>query len=832
MIPFTELYHRLDTTNPVLEWFQRTRGWTPFDFQQETWSAYLAGRDGLVHAPTGMGKTHAVWLGPLMRWCERFGDVDEAPPLKVLWITPLRALAADTVQTLQEPVEALRLPWKVERRTGDVSSSVKKRQRQRLPSALVTTPESLSLLLSYADAERHFAHLECVVVDEWHELLASKRGTQTELALARLRRWKPDLQTWGLSATMGNLDEAVEVLMGTPQRANDAQLIRGAAQKDIRIETVVPDDVARFPWAGHLGLSLLPQVIEQLEQVGSALLFTNTRSQAELWFAALTREKPEWLGQIALHHGSLDQRIRQEVEHMLRAGTLRCVVCTSSLDLGVDFSPVDRVIQVGSPKGVARLMQRAGRSGHQPGAVSRVIGVPTHALELIELTAARQAVQRRAIEARQPQRLPLDVLVQHLVTMAAGGGFDEDALRNEVQHTWAFRDINDQQWQWSMDFVARGGQALTAYPEYARIVKQAGRYTVASRRVAQRHRMAIGTITSDVSLSVKYRSGRTLGTVEESFIARLKPGQTFVFAGYILELLELRGTNAYVRRARRKTGAVPRWQGGKSPLSSQLAEHVRYRLEDARQQRFDDAEMQCLRPLIELQRRWSHIPGPDELLIERVRAAGGHHLFVFPLQGRLVHEGLGALLAHRLAQQAPRSLSVTVNDYGLDLLSPDKLELDAHSFRALLTTERLVEDLLACLNATELARRQFRDIARVAGLIFAGFPGQAKTSRQLQASSELFFDVLSEYDPQNLLLEQAQREVLQQQLEVRRLRAALERLDEVTVRMVEPTRLTPLGFPLWAEQIRENHVTTEKWSDRVRRMAVQLESAAEKEGRQ
>ena len=823
--------------SPVERWLTHTRGWTPFDFQRQTWAAYLNGESGLVHAPTGMGKTHAVWLGPLMRWCAQH-DHDEvsdenapSPPLKVLWITPLRALAADTVQTLREPVQALNLPWDVQRRTGDVSSSVKAKQRKRLPTTLVTTPESLSVLLSYRDAKRQFARLECIVVDEWHELMASKRGTQTELALARLRGWRPHVQTWGLSATMGNLDEALDVLMGTPQRAKPARLICGETPKTIAIDTVMPDDVSRFPWAGHLGLNLLPQVIDVLAEASSALLFTNTRSQAELWFEALTRQKPDWLGQIALHHGSLDQKLRQRVEQMLGEGALRCVVCTSSLDLGVDFSPVDRVIQVGSPKGVARLMQRAGRSGHQPGAVSRVIGVPTHALELIEFTAAREAVAQRAIEARPPRRCPLDVLVQHLVTIAAGEGFDADAMFDEARTTWAVRDLTVQQWQWAMDFVTHGGRALTAYPEYERIALSDGRYAVTSQRVAQRHRMAIGTITSDNALSVKFRNGRTLGTVEESFIARLRPGQRFVFAGRTLELLHLQGMNAFVRPSRGRKGAVPRWQGGKSPLSSELAEHVRGRLEQARQGRFIDEEMQRLQPLMELQRRWSVVPAPDELLFERLRTRDGFHVFAYPLQGRLVHEGLGALLAYRLTRQSKRSVSATVNDYGLDLLSDQDFALDEGAWRQLLTTDRLLDDLLACLNATELARRQFREIARVAGLVFTGYPGQAKSARQLQASSELFYDVLREYDPENLLLDQAQREVLEQQLEVRRLRDALTRLEGMRLHVVSPPRLTPLAFPLWAEQLRENHVTSEQWSDRVRKMAVSLESAASDETR-
>lgn len=786
-----------------------------------------------------MGKSYAAWLGALMQWCDAHPDraawpQTSTPPLTVLWITPLRALAADTTQTLRAPVEEMGLPWTVELRTGDVSSSVKARQRKRLPSALVTTPESLSLLLSYADAAEKFNKVQCVVVDEWHELMASKRGTQTELALVRLRRWNPGLRTWGLSATMGNLDQAMDVLMGSAVHAARGRLICGESPKTIAIDTLGPapgSDMQRFPWAGHLGLRLLDEVVAELETAGSALLFTNTRSQAELWFAALMKRRPDWIGEVALHHGSLDRQVRDEVERLLRAGRLRCVVCTSSLDLGVDFSPVDRVFQVGSPKGVARLMQRAGRSGHQPGAVSRIVGVPTHAFEMIEFAAARDAVARGTIESRLPLDRPLDVLVQHLVTLAMGGGFQEAELFDEVRTSYAFRHLSEQEWRWAMDFVTRGGQALSAYPQYARVVRQDGRYTVTSRQIAQMHRMSIGTITSDTAVAVKLMRGRTLGTVEESFIARLKVGDRFVFAGMVLELVRVRGMTAHVRKAKRQSGSVPRWQGGKSPLSTQLADAVRLKIEEARRRKFVDPEMQAVRPLLELQRRWSKIPAPGELLIERIETREGHHHFLYPFQGRLVHEGLGALLAYRLAQQSPRSITVTANDYGIELMAPEPIELDEPAWRAVLGTTRLVEDLLACLNATELARRQFREIARVAGLIFTGYPGQGKSARQLQASSELFYDVLSEFDPGNLLLDQARREVLERQLEVRRLKRALGKLDGMRIVMREPTMLTPLAFPLWAEHLRENHVTSESWSDRIRQMAVALEDAAAKEER-
>ena len=850
-------------TNPVLDWFTGALGWSPFAFQREAWAAFAAGRSGLVNAPTGMGKTYALWLGPLMRWVALHPDPAAWPeraaePLRVLWITPLRALAADTTQTLARPVRELGLPWSVELRTGDVSSSVKARQKRRLPSTLVTTPESLSLLLSYADAPERFRGLWCVVVDEWHELIATKRGTQTELCLARLRTLNPDVQTWGLSATLANLEEARDALLGvkscelridelrvedrpiadsTPAASSTHNsklitrhspppaLIIAQATKRTVIDTIIPADVQRFPWAGHLGLNLLEPVLERLAEARSTLLFTNTRSQCEMWFRGLNAARPEWIGEIAIHHGSIDRKVRQQVEDLVRAGRLRCVVCTSSLDLGVDFSPVDAVIQVGSPKGVARLMQRAGRSGHQPGGVSRLVGVPTHAWELVEFAAARAAVGAGRIEARQPLDRPLDVLVQHLVTVAAGGGFDADEMLREVRTAWSYRDLTQEEWSWCLDFVGRGGAALTAYPQYARVVEEHGRLTVASQRIARMHRLGIGTITSNTSIAVKYVRGKTLGTVEESFLGRLAPGDRFVFAGQMLELVRVHGMAAYVRKARGKKSAVPSWQGSKMPLSTQLADAVRDQLDAARLGRFESPEMRAVRPLLDLQASLSRIPAPDDLLFELVRTRDGHHLFVFPFAGRLVHEGLGALAAYRLSQKAPRTITVTVNDYGLELLCAEPLELDEGEWRDVLSRERLLEDLLATLRDTELTRRQFRDIARVAGLIVTGYPGERQSSRQLQASAELFFEVFREFDPGNLLLDQARREVLQQQLELGRLSEAMMRIEAMRLVRVDldDGRLTPMAFPLWAEHLREQHVSSEKWEDRVRRMSVALE---------
>jgi ATP-dependent Lhr-like helicase len=581
-------------------------------------------------------------------------------------------------------------------------------------------------------------------------------------------------------------------------------------------------------------------VIERIESAGkgsASLLFTNTRSQAEIWFRRIMQLRDDWIGEVAIHHGSLDRKVRDRVEVLLDEGKLRCVVCTSSLDLGVDFQPVDQVFQLGSPKGIARLVQRAGRSGHRPGAASSVIGVPTHSFELVEFAAARDAALAGKIEARRPLERALDVLVQHVVTCACGGGFVEDELKAEVRTTHAYRDLSDEEWGWAMDFCRRGGQALTAYPEYARIIERVDEngepwWYPASERIARMHRMAIGTITADQALSVKYLSGRTLGTIEEGFIARLTPGMRFVFAGRVLELLRVRGMVVYVRPAKKKSAMVPSWNGGRFPLSSQLATAVREKLEQARRGTYDCPEMKAARPLLELQKKWSRVPGPEETLIEHIDVPGsesggaGSSAVIYPFEGRLVHEGLGALVAYRLSRLRPITVVSTCNDYGFSLQSRVPLGLGETEWRALLSTDRLLEDLLACLNTTELARRQFRDIARVAGLIMPGFPGQKKSARQLQASSEMFFDVLSEFDPENLLLNQARREVLEAQLEVGRLRSALDRAAARPMSIVTLDRLTPLAFPIWAEHLRAVQLSSEKWSEMVARMAMQLDEAA------
>ena len=795
-------------------WFA-DQGWSVFPFQAEAWDAYRAGESGLIHSPTGTGKSLAAWLGPLMEGLEAPGR-----GLQVLWITPLKALARDTEENLQAAATALGSPWRVEVRTGDTRQSARARHLRDPPAGLITTPESLSLMLSYRDWQRPLARVRAVIVDEWHELLGSKRGVQLELCLARLRTLAPGLQTWGLSATLGNLEEARDVLLGA---GAPGRLIEGRVPREVRIRALLPEQIERFPWSGHLGLDLLPQVIERIESASSTLLFTNTRAQAELWHEALIAARGDWMETLALHHGSVDRRLRERIENGLREGGLRCVVATSSLDLGVDFSPVDQVIQVGSPKGVARLLQRAGRSGHRPGLPSEVFCVPAHAFELVEIAAARRAARAGRIERRAALTGCLDVLAQHLVTLALGAGFRSDEALEEARKTHAFRNLDETQWQWVMDFLTRGGPALKAYPQFHKLVPVDGLFRVTDRRLARMHRMSVGTITSDASITVRWASGGRLGSVEESFIARLKPGDRFLFAGRVLELVRVRDMVAWVRKAVGGVRIVPRWQGGRMPLSTELAASVVELLGGAGGQ---EAEIAAVRGVLDLQARWSRLPAPGELLVEKTATREGHHLFVYPFAGRLVHEGLATLLAWRISRVLPVTFTLSFNDYGFELLSPEPVPMASSALASFLAPGALATDLVECMNVSESARRRFRDIARVAGLVFQGYPGSGKTTRQLQASSGLIYDVLVKYDAENLLVSQARREVLSDQLESTRLARTLKDIEGREIILMETDRLTPLAFPLWAERLQSQVISSEDWRTRVRRAARRLERAA------
>ncbi|HEY0296931.1 MAG TPA: ligase-associated DNA damage response DEXH box helicase [Bordetella sp.] len=803
---------------PLAAWFV-ARGWKAARFQREVWRRYLDGESGLLHTPTGSGKTLAAFGGPVL---QALADPAAARTAagdgpRVLWVTPLRALAADTAQALAQVAQDLGLGWTVALRTGDASARDKRLARQGKADVLVITPESLALLLSYADASSRFRALRCVVVDEWHELLGNKRGVLLQLCLARLRRLSPGLRTWGLSATLGNLQEARAVLL---PHSPDSPLVSGAPARKVTLSTLLLPADRGLPWAGHLGLSLLPQVFERLFKARTSLLFTNTRAQAELWHRALESIWPEDPATLALHHGSLAPRLRAAAEQGLHDGSVRCVVATSSLDLGVDFPAVDQVLQIGSPKGVARLLQRAGRARHRPGASGRVVCVPAQALELIEYAAARQAIARGEIDSRPPLRGCLDVLAQHAVTLALGGGFEPAALYGEVRETHAYAALDPVTWQAVLDFIEQGGKALANYPEFRRVQRDDdGWCRVHDRRVALHHRLSIGTITADGAVSVKYLRGGGLGSVEEGFLARLRPGDRFQFAGRTLQLVRLEGMTAYVRRAKDGDGPVASWQGGRMPLSTQLGREV----ESLCAHPGAHPEMRAAAPLLRIQQQASALPDRGRLVVERIGTRRGMHVFLFPFSGRAVHEGMAAMMALRWGRLQPNTFSYTVNDYGLMLTLAEAAPLDEALLRRLLCPQGMADDLRDGVNLGELARRQFREIARVAGLLTPALPGrEARSLRQVQASSGLLYDVLRRYDPGHLLLAQAEREVFERELEAPQLMAALRDCEARTLVLGEPPALTPLSFPLWTASLR-GQLSTETWQARVKRAAEQLE---------
>ncbi|HTE01597.1 MAG TPA: ligase-associated DNA damage response DEXH box helicase [Mucilaginibacter sp.] len=828
----------------IRQWYKR-KNWQQFPFQQEMEEAYLNGYSGLLNAPTGSGKTFALFLPFLADYINKNPDylTKKNNGLMMLWITPLRALTNDIKKAMQEVCDEIGLPWRIATRTGDTPAAEKQALKKKLPEVLLTTPESLHLMLAQKEYPKMFQQLQVVVVDEWHELLGTKRGVQVELGLSRLRAISPvgsfqleagsgkevnnnklqtahrQLKLWGISATIGNLEQAAEVLLGNDFPADRIRMVRANLEKKLVIKSIIPENIESYSWAGHIGVKLLPQVMEIVAKSKTTLIFTNTRSQSEIWYHAILDNYPEYAGIMAMHHGSLDNEIRNWVEQALHAEALKVVVCTSSLDLGVDFRPVDTVIQVGSPKGVARFMQRAGRSGHHPGAVSRAWFVPTHSMELLEGAALKEGIKKGIFESRDPMLLTMDVLIQYMVTLAVSDGFRADELFKEVKSTYAFADLTRNEFNELLDFVTHGGNVLAQYDEFLKVEIENGLYKVNNRRVAMRHRLSIGTITSDVSIRVKWLSGGSLGTLEESFVSKLKPGDNFWFAGRSLEFIRVKEMSAYVRKSNKKKGLVPSWMGGRMPLSSQLSAVFRDKLDEVAHGIENDEEVIALKPLFDLQAQLSHLPESHEFLIESFKSSEGHHLIFYPFEGRLVHEGMASLLAYRISKIKPFSFSIAMNDYGFELLADEDIPIEqALEDASFFSIDNLLDDILHSLNANEMARRRFRDIAHIGGLVFTGYPGQPVKNRHLQASTSLLFDVFSEYEPNNLLVRQAYNEALAFQLEEFRLRLALQRIIKQNIILKQIDRPTPFAFPIMVDSLGRERLTTETMEERIAKM--------------
>ena len=799
---------------PVEKWF-KSNGWRPQDFQIDCWEHYNKGENLMLHAPTGTGKTYAIWGGILNEYFE-LKEIKQG--INIIWITPLRALAVEIQKSTQQLSSDLKTGIKVDLRTGDTPQSRRIKQNQNFPFGLITTPESLHVLLSSKKHKDFFKNLRAVVVDEWHELLGTKRGVQTELAISYLRFLIPKLKTIGISATLGNKELAGEILMGL---GNNFKTITSKIKKRINVKSIIPKSMERFPWRGHLGTHLIDEVIKIIRKGKTTLIFTNTRSQCEMWYHKIIHSYPELAGVIAMHHGSIDKKIRLWVENGLREKKLKVVVCTSSLDLGVDFSPVETCIQVGSPKGVGRFIQRAGRSGHQPNNPSTIYFLPTHAIELIESVALQEGIKKQMIEDRLPHINSYDVLLQFLTTLAVGGGFFPDQIFPVIKKTFSFHAINSNKWKWILNFLTKGSQSLEYYDEFKKVhISEDGMMTVHDKGVALRHRLSMGTIVSDSVLKIKYQTGKYLGTIEEWFISKLSRGDVFTFAGRNLELLTLNGMEVIVRKSKVKKAKIPAWIGGRFSFSSNLSDLLKNTFHNKKN--YSTPEFSALESIFKQQNRESKIPNSDELLIERFKTREGFHTLFYLFEGYAVNEAISSLLAYRISLLKPITFTISVNDYGFELLSDQEFDRNIFLENNLLTKEYLLDDLSKSLNISEMSRRKFREIAVISGLVFQGYPRRPVKTKHLQSGSQLFYDVFKEHEPENLLYLQAINETFDHGIESPRIQRTFKKIENLKIVWKDCKYPTPLSFPLITDRIRSK-LSSESVEDRIRKMYLKLE---------
>ena len=799
------------------------KNWKPFEFQVQAWNDYLDGKSGLLNAPTGSGKTFALWFPVILDYIRNHPNDWRKPQksgMQLIWVTPLRALSQDIQKAMQEVCDQIGLPWKVAVRNGDTDSKTKQSQFKNPPECLVTTPETLHILLAQKDNSLVFQNLKAIVIDEWHELIGNKRGVQVQLALSYIQKLLHNpIRIWGISATIGNLEEAAAILLG---EKIPVHIVRSEIKKNIQLNTVFPDELEKYPWSGHLGLKLIDKVIDVIEKHQSLLLFTNTRAQTEIWYQQIMEKRPDWAGWIAMHHGSLDQQVRTWVEDALHLGKLKCVVCTSSLDLGVDFRPVDAVIQVGSPKGVARFVQRAGRSGHQPGLPSEIYFVPTHSLELIEAAALRSAIENGEMENIHCPQLTFDVLIQFLVTLAVGEGFKPEFIFRVVKNTYSFKNLTQEEFDWTISFITKGGSSLSGYEEFSKVeADEEGIFRIKDKKTAMRHRLSMGTIVSDPMLKVRFKNGSYLGMIEEYFFSKLKPGDRFFFSGKNLEFVAIRDMSAIVQLSKKKSSTTPSYMGGRISLTSKLATKIREILEDADNGIYASEEAVYVSPLLELQNRLSLIPDRNTLLIEKNISKDGYHVFFYPFEGRLVHEILGALIAYRISVSYPISLSIAMNDYGFELLSDSPIPIEDILEEDLFSVKNLADDIIACINESEMAKRKFRDVATISGLVFQGFPGKPVKFKHLQANSGILYGVFEDYDPGNLLLKQAHHEVLNMQMEKNKILEAIQKINRQQIILKSPGQFTPFSFPIMVDRLRAT-LSSESLEDRIAKMRAIL----------
>lgn len=764
----------------LCRWFAG-RGWTPRPHQLALLAAAREGRHALLVAPTGAGKTLAGFLPGL---ADLAGHPREG--LHSLYVSPLKALATDVQRNLLAPIGELGLPIRVETRSGDTPSDRKARQRAHPPHFLLTTPESLSLLLSYPDAARLFAGLDSVIIDEIHAFAADKRGDLLALSLARLQAMRPGLRRVGLSATVD--DPVAFARWLAPSGAEETvRIVAGEEGARPRLEILLPQE--RVPWAGHSGRYAAPQIMAEIARNRLTLLFCNTRGLAERIFQELWAANADNLP-IGIHHGSLSREARRKVESAMAQGRLRALVATASLDLGLDWGDVDCVIQMGAPKGSSRLLQRIGRANHRLDEPSRAILIPGNRFEYLEAQAAHDAVMAGARDPEPFRPGAWDVLAQHIMGLACAGPLDPARLHAELVTATPYAALTPAEVDETLEYIAHGGYALRAYDRFKRLVRQPdGRWRLVHPRYAPVHRRNAGIIVDPPALAIRFANGRSLGTVEESFAAQLAPGDSFFFAGTALELV--RQTEAeLVVRASRKPARIPSWGGTRMALTTHLADRVRAFLAAPEAWHRFPADV---REWLEAQQRRSALPRADQLLVETFPHEGLHYLVVHSFEGWNAHQSLAMLLTRRMEEQGLQPVGFVANDYGLAASSLQPV-VDP---RPLFSADLLTHEFVAWVEESSLLRRAFRDVAVIAGLIERVQPGNRKTGRQVRFSTDLIFDVLRRYEPDHLLIKAAWADARARMTDAGRLGALLDRAAATLLHRALD-RISPLAVPLMA----------------------------------
>ncbi|MEL6323297.1 MAG: ligase-associated DNA damage response DEXH box helicase [Pseudomonadota bacterium] len=789
--------------SPRLNTWFADRGWTPRAHQLDLAETALSGNSALLIAPTGGGKTLAGFMASLVE-LERRGRPPR-PALHTLYVSPLKALATDVERNLQGPVREMGLPIRIETRTGDTPPSKRQRQRANPPDMLLTTPEQIALFIASEHASSFFADLKTVIIDEIHAIAPQKRGDLLCLGLATLATWAPECRFIGLSATVEDPQRLARWLDVKPVGSGEVEIVR--ARSGVSADVSILTSRERIPWSGHSGRFAVPEVYEAIKSATTTLVFVNTRSQAELMFQELWRANEDGLA-IALHHGSLAVEQRRKVEAAMAAGQLRAVVCTSTLDLGIDWGGVDLVIQMGAPKGAARLIQRIGRANHRMDDVSQAMLVPTNRFEVLECRAAEAAVEAGELDGDAPRDGGLDVLAQHVMGRACGEGFRLDDLFDEVKRAAPYAGIDWQLWERLVDFVATGGYALRSYDRFRRIVRRPdGLWVARTGPDRQQHRMNIGTIIEANTLTVRLANfrgkgasearvmtaGRKLGEIEEYFIETLTPGDTFLFAGEVLRFLGMDDENVLTARTTDATPAIPYYAGGKFPLSTFLADRVRNMVHDPAAW---PALPGQVREWIEIQAARSSIPPADHLLVETFPRAARHYLVCYPFEGRLAHQTLGMLLTRRLERAGARPLGFVGSEYAMSIWAmADMSDLDMET---LFHPDMLGDDLDAWLAESFLMKRTFRACAQISGLIAQRLPRSKKTGRQVTFSTDLIYDVLRSHEPDHILMQAAQADAATGLLDIRRLGDMLNRVRGKIVHE-RLQKISPFAVPVMLE---------------------------------